>query len=228
MFIKTKVISGNTYRYLVSNRRDGDRVRQKVICYLGTAKVSPQGAEKSESVAPKINLDDYLLSQSVNVATKIEYREELMGFTNNWDIPYNYWGDDDWINILLQLKKNDYMHFERILRSLTKDEQRTYGKTISKRRDMIKNHLTKLWKSGLIQFGINLIDENERKNYFAWIDYKKCWQGCPSNSEIKRDDKRRCLHNSIACPPSHKNPRYVEDMMYYRVVPKGRDQDATD
>jgi len=35
-FIRTKRIKNRTYYYLVESRREGKRVRQKVIKYLGT------------------------------------------------------------------------------------------------------------------------------------------------------------------------------------------------
>lgn len=36
-YIRTKTIKGREYRYLVRGIRDGKRVRQKVIRYLGPA-----------------------------------------------------------------------------------------------------------------------------------------------------------------------------------------------
>jgi len=39
-FIRKKKISGQTYYYLVESKRDGKKVRQKVIKYLGKKKLS--------------------------------------------------------------------------------------------------------------------------------------------------------------------------------------------
>jgi hypothetical protein len=42
MFIRAKVINGKNYYYLVQNRRYGDKVKQRVVRYLGTTKPNPQ------------------------------------------------------------------------------------------------------------------------------------------------------------------------------------------
>ena len=38
MFIRTKKKDGRIYYYIVEAIRKGDKVQQKVLCYLGTAK----------------------------------------------------------------------------------------------------------------------------------------------------------------------------------------------
>ncbi len=38
MFIRAKTIKGKNYYYLVENKREGEKVKQKVIRYLGTTK----------------------------------------------------------------------------------------------------------------------------------------------------------------------------------------------
>lgn len=38
MFIRVKAIKGKNYYYLVENTRNGEKVKQKVIKYLGTTK----------------------------------------------------------------------------------------------------------------------------------------------------------------------------------------------
>lgn len=35
MYVRTKTTGGKRYAYLVDGRRDGGRVRQRVVCYLG-------------------------------------------------------------------------------------------------------------------------------------------------------------------------------------------------
>jgi hypothetical protein len=42
MFIRIKVIGGKNYYYLVASKRDGGKISQKVIRYLGTSKPSPK------------------------------------------------------------------------------------------------------------------------------------------------------------------------------------------
>jgi hypothetical protein len=42
MFIRAKTINGKNYYYLVENRWDGEKVKQKVVRYLGTTKPNPQ------------------------------------------------------------------------------------------------------------------------------------------------------------------------------------------
>jgi len=37
-FVRTKLVKGISYSYLVQGVRDGDRVRQKVVAYLGAHK----------------------------------------------------------------------------------------------------------------------------------------------------------------------------------------------
>jgi hypothetical protein len=37
-FVRTKMVKGIEYRYLVQGVREGDRVRQKVVAYLGAHK----------------------------------------------------------------------------------------------------------------------------------------------------------------------------------------------
>jgi hypothetical protein len=38
VFIRAKTIKGKNYYYLVENKRDGEKVKQTVIRYLGTTK----------------------------------------------------------------------------------------------------------------------------------------------------------------------------------------------
>jgi len=38
MFIRVKTIKNKDYYYLVENKRDGDKVKQKVVKYLGTTR----------------------------------------------------------------------------------------------------------------------------------------------------------------------------------------------
>jgi hypothetical protein len=42
MFIRVKKIRGREYYYLVENKRHGDRVKQKVLKYLGTTRPTAQ------------------------------------------------------------------------------------------------------------------------------------------------------------------------------------------
>jgi hypothetical protein len=41
MFTRVKVINGKNYYYLVESKRDGDKVSQRVVRYLGTSRPSP-------------------------------------------------------------------------------------------------------------------------------------------------------------------------------------------
>jgi len=41
VFIRAKTIKNKDYYYLVENKRDGEKVKQKVVKYLGTTKPSP-------------------------------------------------------------------------------------------------------------------------------------------------------------------------------------------
>jgi outer membrane protein assembly factor BamE (lipoprotein component of BamABCDE complex) len=41
-FVRVKKFDGRTYYYLVENYREGNRVRQKVLRYLGTEKPSEE------------------------------------------------------------------------------------------------------------------------------------------------------------------------------------------
>jgi len=45
-FVRAKKFNGRTYYYLVENRREGKRVRQKVLQYLGSEKPSPQAIDR--------------------------------------------------------------------------------------------------------------------------------------------------------------------------------------
>jgi hypothetical protein len=36
-FIRRKKVKGKTYYYIVKSYKDKDKVKQKVLCYLGTA-----------------------------------------------------------------------------------------------------------------------------------------------------------------------------------------------
>ena len=51
-FIRAKVSRGNTYYYLVENHREGKKVRQKVLKYLGT---TPPEGFKSKTEGGKPN-----------------------------------------------------------------------------------------------------------------------------------------------------------------------------
>ncbi len=50
-FIRAKVCRGRTYYYLVESRRDGKKVRQKVLKYLGTK--APEGWHPKKSKEDK-------------------------------------------------------------------------------------------------------------------------------------------------------------------------------
>ena len=45
-FVRTKKIYGQTYYYLVQNVREGSKVRQKVLKYLGKDKPSSEELER--------------------------------------------------------------------------------------------------------------------------------------------------------------------------------------
>ena len=45
-YVRTKTIKGQTYYYLVESHREGDKVRQRVIKYLGKEKPSPEELER--------------------------------------------------------------------------------------------------------------------------------------------------------------------------------------
>ena len=46
MYVRAKKTNGRTYYYLVEGRREGGKVRQKVVKYLGTEKPSPEELER--------------------------------------------------------------------------------------------------------------------------------------------------------------------------------------
>jgi hypothetical protein len=46
MFIRAKKQGNQTYYYLVENKREGKRVIQKVIKYLGKEKPSPEALQR--------------------------------------------------------------------------------------------------------------------------------------------------------------------------------------
>lgn len=45
MFVRVKKRGNLTYYYLVESVRDGDKVRQKVLCYLGKTKPAPEALQ---------------------------------------------------------------------------------------------------------------------------------------------------------------------------------------
>ncbi len=47
MYIRTKVVNGNRYVYLVEGRRDAGRVRQRVVCYIGPLTRAATGIPES-------------------------------------------------------------------------------------------------------------------------------------------------------------------------------------
>lgn len=60
MFIRAKIRNGKKiYWYLVENRGDGDKVSQRVVRYLGTAKPSPKVIA---DVIAAVNHDSNLIS----------------------------------------------------------------------------------------------------------------------------------------------------------------------
>ena len=52
-FIRAKTISGNQYFYLVESRREGRRVTQRVLKYLGKSMPSFGAAATRKTVVPK-------------------------------------------------------------------------------------------------------------------------------------------------------------------------------
>jgi len=46
MFIRAKKIDGRTYYYLVEGRREGGKVRQKILKYLGVKQPSREELER--------------------------------------------------------------------------------------------------------------------------------------------------------------------------------------
>ena len=53
VFIRKKVRKGNTYYYIVENKREGDKVCQKVLYYIGTI----------ETLRRKLKIADEVLKQ---------------------------------------------------------------------------------------------------------------------------------------------------------------------
>lgn len=53
VFIRKKVRGKNTYYYIVENKREGDRVYQKVLYYIGTIK----------TLIKKLKIADQVLKQ---------------------------------------------------------------------------------------------------------------------------------------------------------------------
>jgi hypothetical protein len=45
-FVRAKRFNGRTYYYLVENHRVGDKIKQKVLKYLGTEKPSPEELQR--------------------------------------------------------------------------------------------------------------------------------------------------------------------------------------
>lgn len=45
-FVRAKKFNGRTYFYLVKNYREGKKVRQKVLRYLGTERPSPEALKR--------------------------------------------------------------------------------------------------------------------------------------------------------------------------------------
>ena len=46
MFVRKKIIYGKTYYYLVENYREGNKVKQRVLKYIGDRKPTPDELEK--------------------------------------------------------------------------------------------------------------------------------------------------------------------------------------
>jgi len=55
-FIRKKVKNGNTYYYIVESRREGNKVFQKVLYYIGTI----------ETLIKKLKIADRILKQKKN------------------------------------------------------------------------------------------------------------------------------------------------------------------
>ena len=53
VFIRKKVRKGNTYYYIVENRREGDKVYQKVLYYIGTIETLIKKLKVADEVLKK-------------------------------------------------------------------------------------------------------------------------------------------------------------------------------
>lgn len=53
MFVRSKKQGSREYYYLVENHREGKKVRQKVIRYLGKSKPSPEALQRIISEVEK-------------------------------------------------------------------------------------------------------------------------------------------------------------------------------
>ena len=60
MFVRIKKHGRKNYYYLVENWRDGDKISQRVVRYLGTARPSPKVI--ADVIAATVNHDSSLIS----------------------------------------------------------------------------------------------------------------------------------------------------------------------
>jgi hypothetical protein len=78
VYIRRKVIKGHTYYYLVEGRRDGKKVKQRVIRYLGK---HPRTLAYASGFAPIIRKD------ATEIFTRLFYR--LGSASVSFDIPFS-------------------------------------------------------------------------------------------------------------------------------------------
>lgn len=86
-FIRTKQQHGHTYYYLVENRREGGKVRQKVIVYLGRHATVAAALEETQR---RIGIFKRLLQQGTSTVssehTQQEFRETLQQLEERYGV----------------------------------------------------------------------------------------------------------------------------------------------
>lgn len=55
VFIRKKIKNGNTYYYIVENKREGDKVHQKVLYYIGTIETLIKKLKIADQIIKKQN-----------------------------------------------------------------------------------------------------------------------------------------------------------------------------